>query len=124
MLQTTTLDWNTVEFLIRVMLLHFVADFVCQPRVIGENKHKNAWLLLLHVGIYGLVLLTSLPLLLVLWNAVTHLFIDFLSSKLSHHLYEKEEHYWFWLVIGFDQFLHLTWLFLTVKWYMIVISGG
>ena len=97
--------------------MHFFADFICQTTFMSQNKSKNSLVLVLHSFIY------SVPFLYFGWkfsivNGLLHFIIDYCSSKATSKLYEKKEYHWFFVVIGFDQALHMSTLILT---YMFLI---
>jgi len=79
------------------------------------NKNKDIKALSWHCFVY------SLPLLFFGWkfailNGALHLVVDFISSKITHMLYEKKEIRWFFVIIGLDQAIHMTILILSLKW--------
>ena len=53
-----------------------------------------------------------------LFNGAAHFAVDFFVSKITKKLYENEDKYNFFTVIGADQFIHLSVLFTTFR-YMI-----
>jgi hypothetical protein len=95
----------------------------------AANKSKNDGALLLHTSIY------SLTWILPLWG-VTHSWIfacsfafltfifhtltDYYTSRLTSKLYAAKKVYLFFMVIGFDQFLHFTQLLST---YYFLLNG-
>ena len=114
-----------VPILIFVLLVHLVADFLCQTRWMAENKSKSIFALTTHVGAYTIAtLLLVLPLVLfnvpmlsvcafVAINAVLHWATDYVTSKTSSYFWEKEDRYKFFATIGFDQYIHQVCLILT-----------
>lgn len=142
-----------VYFLLLLMLAHFVGDFVLQSRWMAENKSRSLRALLLHGGVYSVVLLLfyfifTLLGLLNQWQAVLitydllvgwgwdaawvqdfclgkgflfqiwlvfvvvsglfHIGVDFITSKLTSHFWQRKNMQGFWVVIGFDQWLHFA----------------
>ena len=100
--------------MIALILTHFVADFIFQTDKMAINKSKSNKWLFFHVFVY------SLPLLFWGWkfaafNAVAHFLVDYVTSRLTTHLWNKNECHWFFVVIGADQALHLTCLFLSYE---------
>ena len=76
------------------------------------NKSKSNYWLGIHAFTYGL------PLLLLGWrwalgNALMHFGVDFFTSRGTAWLWKHEERHWFFVLIGFDQAIHLTLLFWT-----------
>jgi len=101
--------------LIWILASHFLADFVCQPRWIGEQKSKSNRILFYHIALYtSLMVLLLVPLGIdpryALLNGVIHASIDFVSSRLTTYFYTKQRFQAFWNVIAADQFLHLAFL--------------
>ncbi len=97
---------------IQLIWLHFVADFFLQTPNMSLKKSKNIWFLLYHIIIYSIPFLIFLPFKFVLVNSLSHFLVDFITSKSTHYLYEKKKYHWFFVVIGFDQALHLSILYL------------
>jgi len=92
--------------------MHFFADFILQSDTVAKAKSSDNAVLLLHVSLY------SLPFLWFGWkfaliNGVLHFVTDWFSSRLTTHLYQKNQRHWFFVVIGADQAIHLTCLFWT-----------
>jgi hypothetical protein len=98
---------------IMVIWVHFIADFVLQTDAMAVNKSKSSGWLGIHSLCYGL------PFLIWGWryaavNAVCHFFIDGITSRGTARLWQEGERHWFFVLIGFDQALHLTVLFLLL----------
>lgn len=108
---------------------HFLADFVLQTDSMAKNKSSsNAWLGR-HIAIYtatlnfilGFYLLFSgKPTFSILnfWafcliNGAAHFATDYVTSRITKKLWAKQQVHNFFVVIGADQALHLTVLFLT-----------
>lgn len=114
--------------IILIFWLHFIADFVLQTNYMAMNKSKSNRALLLHCFAYSVPFFVwfiidytlELMLLYGLWfiaiNTFTHFWIDFVTSRITSKLYEKQKYRLFFNVIGFDQALHMTILVLTYKW--------
>ena len=111
-----------------VIFAHWVADFVCQTHWQASNKSKNWNALTRHVASYTAVMgaLCSPIFILrgvaVYWAAfvaitfAAHFVTDAITSRVTSRLYAKGDWHNFFVVIGFDQVLHYTQLFLTVAW--------
>ena len=103
------------EFLL-IIWAHFMMDFIFQSDKMSINKSKGIFWLSVHSVIY------TAPFLGVsIWygvvNGLAHWLIDFMTSRATSILWQKEERRWFFVIIGFDQAIHLTILILT---YMVV----
>lgn len=104
----------TTEIAVILVWLHFWADFVMQSDEVAQNKSKDCKVLCKHGALYGL------PFVFFGWqfavvNAVLHIAVDFFTSKLTAKLHVAGERRKFFLVIGADQAVHVTVLFLTYK---------
>lgn len=108
-----------------LFFFHYVADFMCQSRMMGENKSKSFEWLITHVSVYIIVLgILSFPLFeswigFTFWiviNYCLHLTTDFITSRLSTYFYLKKNMYGFWNVIGIDQTIHFVTLYYTYTW--------
>lgn len=102
---------DTYDILILVWL-HFIADFILQSDKVAKNKSKSNKTLAFHCSIYAMPLLWFGPLFASI-NGVLHFLTDWITSRWCSKLYYKGERHWFFVVIGFDQALHLTALILT-----------
>lgn len=117
-----------VKMVFIILLIHWVADFICQSDEVAKNKSKSNKYLLKHIGIYTLVLFAVWPLALtyslkdlmpwIIFNGLAHLAIDYFTSRMSSKLYAKGDVHNFFVVIGFDQFAH-TFLLLS-SWIWLV----
>jgi len=109
-----------------VLLVHFIADFVLQSEYMSMNKWKSLWALSWHVFVYfsTLVVILSLAQFKNVWlycslNGCIHFIVDYFSSKVTHYLWEAKEIRKFFIVIGFDQFLHMAFL---ISFYHILVT--
>lgn len=96
-----------------ILLIHWFADFVLQRREWAENKSKSIVALSKHCAIYSICFIVfGFVFGLSYWliNSVSHFVIDFITSKCTTKLYNKGDYHNFFVVIGFDQFLHLLFL--------------
>lgn len=118
----------TVGFILWVLFAHWIADFVCQTSWQAQNKSKNWNALFDHVIYYSIIVTfligitftvdLSIKFSSIFW-AVTflaHFFTDAITSRITSYLYNKKDYHNFFVVIGFDQILHYTQLFLTLSW--------
>jgi len=100
--------------ILSLVWLHFVADFVLQTDKMAINKSSSHMWLVTHVVTY------TLPFLVFGWqfvlvNGVAHLLTDAVSSRLTSYYWKQTppNRHMFFVVIGADQALHLTALFLS-----------
>ena len=105
--------------ILSLLLMHFIFDWRLQSREIAENKSKSVKALLHHVKIYGcgLATFTICWQVSILWfviNLFVHFATDYVSSKISSHLYKNKEFTQFWNMIGLDQLIHYATLFGTL----------
>jgi len=105
-----------------LLLAHWVGDFVLQSQWQAMNKSKRLDALALHVAIYSAVLLVAAVTLLGPWrgllftlaNAALHFATDFVTSRLTSRFWERQEWHRFFVMVGFDQFIHQATLAATL----------
>ena len=96
-----------------VLFVHFVADFMLQTDAMAKGKStSNRWLSL-HIAAY------TAPFILFGWryaavNGLSHFAIDYVSSRASSRMWKAGRVHDFFVVIGFDQFLHMAILIATI----------
>lgn len=93
---------------------HFVADFILQTDKMALNKSKSNKWLAIHILVY------SIPFLFWGWkfallNGIAHFLVDFITSRLTSYLWQKNERHLFFVIIGADQALHLSCLYLSYE---------
>lgn len=92
--------------------LHFFADFVCQSDKMAVNKSTDSWQLFLHVLVYSMFFIWWGP--IFFWvTFYAHMATDYVTSRVTARLYKAGHRHWFFVVIGFDQALHMSQLVLT-----------
>jgi len=104
-------------FLIFLVLKHFLADYLLQPKNIAIGKCKALRLLVYHSFIHSFLTLVIMSFLFLFYpyniflmfifplaEFFTHCIIDKAKCKSSEKL--STEDFKFWLYYGFDQFLH------------------
>lgn len=115
---------STLILLIIIYLFHFVGDFVFQTRKMANNKSKSIKFLTLHVLTYCIPFLLLLGgfadkmefVWFIVWLFGTHWITDFFTSKVTSYMWKEKRVHDFFVVIGFDQFIHAsTLLFLVHK---------
>jgi hypothetical protein len=107
-----------------ILLAHWIADFICQTDDMAKNKSKSWKWLSAHIFTYFVVLFwicviaiddTKLVLQFALINSAGHFIIDMITSRVTSYLWSKERVHDFFVVIGFDQLLHVTILIFTAE---------
>lgn len=108
---------------IYVLLLHWLGDFILQTRYIADNKSKNWEVLVLHVFIYSCILFTGMLCTaqytindlcrFTIINFIAHLGVDAITSRCTKLVIENKNVHLFFVIVGFDQFLHTITLLLT-----------
>jgi len=103
------------QFIILIFWAHFIGDFIFQTENMSMNKSKDSMVLATHCFAY------MIPLLFInvwwgLLNGLLHFPVDYITSRITSKLYAKKEYHWFFVVIGFDQAVHMTVLTMTFCW--------
>ena len=101
-------------YIVALIWMHFVSDFVLQSDKMAINKSKDNRWLFFHCLVY------STPFFVFGWKfgCVTllfHFMTDYITSRGTSYLWKKEMRHWFFTLIGFDQAIHLTTLFFTYR---------
>ena len=114
-----------VGVIISSLVLHWIGDFVLQNDWMAVNKSKQIYPLFNHCLVYSLVMtLLFVPFVHDIINLmciccvffITHVLIDYLTSKLNSWLWQREMRHWFFVSIGFDQILHyLVIIFIIIE---------
>ena len=112
----------SIYVILTLLFTHWFADFYCQSNWMAQNKSKANYPLLVHVGVYGLILfvpsLWLFPFIdqvftFVLINVFLHFSTDFFTSRITSKLWAAGRVHDFFTTVGFDQFLHGAALFCT-----------
>lgn len=106
---------ETVANILILIWVHFLADFVLQTDQMAKNKSKSNKWLGIHVVLYSLPF-SVFGLTFALVNSVAHFITDYITSRITSKLWSKQQVHWFFVVIGFDQAVHVTTLILTYLW--------
>jgi hypothetical protein len=103
-----------IYIILYIISVHFIADFLCQTDWMALNKSKNNYALGSHVGVYTIVLfLTSGWFIWAIVNGILHFITDYITSRITSKLWAEKKVRLFFNVIGLDQLIHYTCLFIT-----------
>ena len=101
--------------IIGIIWVHFIADFLLQTDSMAMKKSQSIKWLVFHSLVYAIPFVVH-GVIYCMVNCVAHCVIDAVTSRVTKYLYQKEERHWFFVVIGFDQALHITTLLLTYNY--------
>lgn len=109
------------------LFVHWFADFVCQTNNQAQNKSTSNKALLSHTSIYGLIITIATyiiylcngfgaqfwytPLIFGVIQFITHTLVDYITSRINKELWNNKQIHEFFVMIGFDQFIHYIILF-------------
>jgi len=119
-----------IWIILYILFWHFIADFVAQTDETAKGKATSIKWLTRHILAYGQHLLYGgIPLLIlgitigknwalpiiiyVSFNMVVHWVVDYFTSKQTSRLWAEGKVHEFFVMIGFDQFLHAASLILS-----------
>ncbi len=102
-------------WLIALVWMHFLADFMLQSHKMSINKSKSNKWLLYHVLVYSLIWCVFGWRFWII-NAILHFVVDWFTSRGTSYLWKKQEVHWFFCLVGFDQAIHLTTLILLYNY--------
>lgn len=123
----------SINVIMLILLVHWFADFHFQSDEMAKGKSTSWTLLTQHVVIYTFTWIVWSFALFETWKypvseiwikcgifaGVTfffHWITDFFTSKIVKAYFDKGDHHNGFVVIGFDQILHYTQLFITYIW--------
>lgn len=102
-------ELSTQYFILVLIWLHFVGDFLLQNDKIAKLKSSSLKWLAIHSYLYAVpFLFFGLKIAAVIGSM--HGVVDFATSKLTKKYAQNESKRMFFTVIGFDQALHLSML--------------
>jgi hypothetical protein len=114
-----------VWLLLYIMFGHWIADFVLQSDRMAKGKSTSFYWLTTHVYVYVLFMAFTTAFILgtvftpgawTIWlliNGVAHWITDYFTSRCSSHFFKKNDYHNGFVVIGWDQYLHLAFLVVT-----------
>jgi hypothetical protein len=128
---------GTIFFVLSIIFIHWIADFVLQTHEQAINKSKDNWFLTKHVWSYTIFWFVPLGIISILHNHfgmnlvpgfenhpealwffpitfVSHWITDYFTSRLNAKLWAKGDVHNFFVSVGFDQVLHYIQLFGTL----------
>jgi hypothetical protein len=108
-----------------ILLAHWIGDFIFQSDYHAVNKSKSNRVLLAHVMLYSIPIYCVGILLLpvtaaFIWvgiNAILHFITDYITSRITSKLWQKNDRHNFFAVIGLDQMLHAVVLFASFAFF-------
>ena len=104
------------NIVIWLLFSHWVADFVFQSDWMAQNKSKSWKALLIHCGCYGGIIASmTLSPIFGLLNALIHIPVDYITSRINSKLWADKKVHWFFVSVGFDQLIHFITLILTYQ---------
>ena len=103
-----------IKIIIWLLFVHWVADFIMQSDWMAQNKSKRWDALLIHCFTYGLTVASmTLNPMFGLINGLIHIPVDYITSRINSKLWADKKVHWFFVSVGFDQFIHFVTLILT-----------
>lgn len=112
---------NFIQGTILALAFHWMADFALQTNEQASEKHNNICALLRHVltytasmAVFFICLFRDWGIFCALLTGIFHFFIDFITSRITHKLYKENRIHDFFVVIGADQFLHVSQIFILL----------
>lgn len=115
----------TSQAFVLMILMHFLADFGLQTHEQATGKSVSVTQLFYHVGIYSLMWLLGSFILFGDWGTavvfatitfVAHYATDFVTSRLGKPYWDRKDMHNGFVIVGFDQVLHLLQLYYTIEY--------
>lgn len=107
---------NLIYKIILVVWIHWVADFVLQTDAMAKGKSKSNKWLSYHIAAYTFILLCAFGWKFAIVNGALHWVTDYFTSRKTSKLWASGKVHDFFVVIGFDQAIHMTILILTAAY--------
>lgn len=113
-----------------ILIVHWIADFICQTDEMAKGKSSSWDCLLSHTGVYSLVWFLTIGSICI-WNSgiegvgyrmlvcfpiitfICHTATDYYTSRIVKGFFEKGDTHNGFVIIGLDQILHYVQLILT-----------
>lgn len=114
----------SVQVVIFLLLIHFLADFGLQTNDQAVYKSTSNYYLATHVGVYSLCWLIAMYVLtgsmsfaveFAGYTFLAHFATDYATSRISKVYFGKNDYHNGFVVVGFDQLLHYIQLIGTYK---------
>lgn len=120
------------EFLLILVLLHYLGDYLFQTASMGLGKAMNTNMLLYHCLVYTATICIPTSIInenfrlvshlnwLPVYVFLPHLAVDYITSKASKAMFDRKKMYGissFWGVIGIDVTLHMIHLMVLTLYY-------
>lgn len=108
----------SLKIVLIILFAHFIGDFIFQTDWQAKNKSTNMEALTNHIITYTCTFLPialflgTLGIIFLILVFGLHWITDYFTSKLNSKLWEDKKVHWFFVSIGFDQFLHFCQLLL------------
>lgn len=120
--------------IITLLYAHFMADFVFQTHKMATQKSDDVRVLTTHILMYAMIFFFAFTLVgyvfaeyyniefskwlsmsfgITIINSIFHFMIDYFTSKATKYFWKKEDYHNFFVVIGFDQLLHVSLLIIS-----------
>lgn len=101
-----------IDIILLLIWLHFIGDFLFQSNWMALNKSNNIIALSYHCAFYAIPFMV-ISLEYALLMGMLHFPVDFITSKITSRYYKNQRI--FFLVIGFDQAVHMTILIMAYE---------
>lgn len=96
-----------------IIWLHFLGDFVLQSDMMAKEKSTSCKWLTIHILHYALPFLLVFGWKYTLINSLAHWVVDYFTSRMTSKAWAEKKVHKFFVIIGFDQAIHMTTLLLT-----------
>ena len=105
------------KLIIWLLFAHWIADFVCQSDWMAQNKSKSNHALTIHCNIYGFIIgIMTWNILFGIFAMFIHFPVDYVTSRINSKLWADKKVHWFFVGVGFDQWIHFVTLIILAKY--------